>query len=94
MNTFEKFTELSGACLHNLNTLRQYNEEFRNIFKVPLKKFWINNLVGFDIVAFDEFLETPQNYSMRQIIEEKYGERAVYVILRLIGVPDECGNIN
>ena len=85
---------LTKVLLDNISILRKYNEEFRNIFKVLLKKFWINNLVGFDIVAFDEFLETPQNYSMRQIIEEKYGERAVYVILRLIGAPDECGNIN
>lgn len=80
---------LTKVVSDNLSILRKYNEEFRNIFKVPLKKFWINNLVGFDIVAFDEFLETPQNYSMRQIIEEKYGKRAVQVILGLIGAKDD-----
>lgn len=87
---------LTKVLSDNLSILRKYNEEFRNIFKVELRKFWLNNIFGFDIVAFDEFLkdtgcysQLPDSCSMKEAIEKKYGQRASQVILRVSGVKDD-----
>ena len=87
---------LTKVLSDNLNILRKYSCEFREIFKVELWKFWLDNIVGFDIVAFDKFLrdtgcysQLPDSYSMKEAIEKKYGQRAVQVILRVSGARNQ-----
>lgn len=70
----------------NLDKLKRNYEPFRNIFKVKLSEFWINNLLGFDIVKFDEYLDTPDGVSMSEHIEQVYGEAAHAIVSDLIGV--------
>jgi len=68
------------------NKLSTKDIRFRNIFKVKLSEFWINNLLGFDIVKFDEYLDTPDGVSMSEHIEQVYGEAAHAIVSDLIGV--------
>lgn len=70
----------------NLDKLKRNYDPFRNIFKVKLSVFWINNLLGFDIVKFDEYIETPDGVSMSEHIEQVYGEVAHAIVSDLIGV--------
>ena len=70
----------------NLDKFKRNYHPFRNIFKVKLSEFWINNLLGFDIVKFDEYIETPDGVSMSEHIEQVYGEVAHAIVSDLIGV--------
>lgn len=58
-------------------------DEFRLTFGVVLHKF-MSPITGFDIVRFDEFLRTPDGISTRDYINQKYGNKAVELIERLI----------
>ena len=60
-------------------------EKFQITFGVPLKKFWPNNLVGFDIIAFDKWIGTGDK-CLRDAIVEKYNEDAAQLVERLIHV--------
>lgn len=70
----------------NLDKFKRNYHPFTNIFKVKLSVFWINNLLGFDIVKFDEYIETPDGVSMSEHIEQVYGEVAHAIVSDLIGV--------
>ncbi len=58
--------------------------EFQKIFGRRLFGFW-DNLVGFDIVKFDEeFIKSAVDQSLKDAVFEKYGEAAVALLYRLI----------
>jgi len=58
--------------------------EFVQTFGVSLSKYW-NNLTGFDVIAFDDFIKPRQRESTAQAVKRKYGQAAVNLIHRLIG---------
>lgn len=65
-------------------TYLAHYENFQQIFKVPLSKFW-DQITGFDIVKFDEeVIKPPEGVSTKQLIEEKYGNGAVELCNKLI----------
>ena len=52
----------------NLAKLRDNRNSFNSIFKgFKLENYW-NNMSGFDIVKFDEAIETPIGTSMKDFI--------------------------
>jgi len=60
-------------------------EVFQLIFGVPLKQFWSSNLTGFDILAFDKWIEA-KGQSLRAVVVEKYNEEAAQLVEQLIHV--------
>ncbi len=58
----------------------QFMEVFeRNLFQ------YMNPLTGFDITKLDDDLKVPVGTSMKDFINEKYGQEAVALIEDLIG---------
>jgi hypothetical protein len=60
----------------------RYANEFYFIFGVYLKDYW-DKLTGFDSLAFDKFIDPPDNVSLHDHILSEYGERAVFIIRQL-----------
>ncbi len=79
-----KSTSLVSHCAELSERRIKYGEEFRIIFGQPLKKFWESNLLGFDVIGFDEFINPPDGTSCAEAVEKRYGKRAVEVIRALI----------
>lgn len=59
-------------------------DEFQRVFKTRLKPFWPDNIFGFDIVKFDEWLGTPDNMSMTDYIKERFGQEGNDLIDKLL----------
>ncbi|RLG67624.1 MAG: hypothetical protein DRO11_09925 [Methanobacteriota archaeon] len=58
--------------------LSKYRNEFLSVFETPLSKFYGSGLsglvIGFDVVAFDEYLCVPDGQSCKDFVQEKYGD--------------------
>ena len=67
----------------NLKDYRDAAPLFLETFGVRLFTFW-NHITRFDIVKFDEWLETPENVSCEEVIRTKYGVPAVELIKSLL----------
>ena len=60
-------------------------QDFKRIFGKDLKDYF-DNLIGFNITYFDlEFIKTPAGKSMKDVVDEKYGNEGVEVIQKLLG---------
>ncbi len=59
-------------------------DRFQKVFGTRLKPFWQNNIFGFDIVAFDKWLEVPDGTSTNDCILEKYGQEGLDIINALL----------
>jgi hypothetical protein len=57
--------------------------EFRQVFGVNLNDYWMNPILGFNIIKFDEFIQSGDR-AMYEVIREKYGERGEQIILELL----------
>jgi hypothetical protein len=68
----------------HLDVYTQKAPDFCRTFGVPLKRFWENHLLGFDIVAFDDFVGTPAELSLAEHVQEKYGQDACNLIEALL----------
>jgi len=62
---------------------RIHRKEFENTFKLKFDNYF-SNLLGFDIVKFDEDIKTPDGISTKDFITKTYGEDAVKLIQALI----------
>jgi hypothetical protein len=62
---------------------RIYRKEFENTFKLKFDNYF-SNLLGFDIVKFDEDIKTPDGISTKDFINKTYGNEAVKLIQNLI----------
>lgn len=52
---------------------RNSANRFQQITGTPIKKFF-HVITGFDVIAFDEWLKTPDGTSTDEFITQKYGE--------------------
>ena len=71
--------------LKNKKLFYDHNEEFQKIFKVSLTSFWDIN-TGFKYLNFNDFLNVPENKSLKQTIQKKYGKRGVELVMILAGI--------
>jgi len=65
-------------------TREEIKDDFLRIFKVPLNKKFFNNLTGFDVIAFDEFIQPEENESTYEAITRKYGQEGEDLIKKLM----------
>ena len=72
-----------NLIVHNKALLRENRDVFFRTFEVPLTRF-MHPLLGFDVVAFDDWLGTPDGISTSDHILAKYGEPARELVFKLI----------
>ena len=60
-------------------------DSFTRTFGVNIRKFW-SNFLGLDIIAFDEYLKTPDGVSTKEHIKKTYGPEAVKLVERLLNI--------
>lgn len=60
-------------------TTGQQNDQFKRIFGVGTHSF-VNPFTGFDVIAFDEFVKTPDGVSTRDHVLTTYGADAVRLV--------------
>lgn len=53
--------------------------EFEKIFGVPFKRFW-DNLFGFDVIEFHDFINNPEDISMDDFIQKKWSKKAASLV--------------
>ncbi len=59
--------------------------EFKRIFKADLRDYW-QGILGFDVVGFDDRLIKSGNQSVKDAVRQTYGQDAVVLIQRLLGI--------
>lgn len=64
---------------------KQYQDRFQAAFKVPYSRFFKGPHAGFDIVAFDEWLNAGDR-AVKDVIEERYGDEGVNVLTAIIEI--------
>lgn len=69
--------------LHNKKLQHDYAPKFQGLFGIPLASY-MDMITGFDILAFDGWLETPYSISTEQYLLTKYGEQGVELVRALI----------
>ena len=74
---------MKQQILKNINKRKKYHYQFKEIFNIELSNFF-DNITGFDIIKFDEWLDTPDGKSCSDFITEKYGINATKMIEDLI----------
>ena len=63
---------------------REQRRKFQELFGQDIRTYW-DNLVGFDVVKFDEEFVKPRNgQSTKQKVKDKYGEEGVELVVSLI----------
>ena len=68
---------------HSKQVKAQYGAEFQQVCGVPLHRF-MHPLFGFGVVAFDEWLGTPDGISTHDYLLKTKGQAAVTLIYNLI----------
>lgn len=61
----------------------EHARKFKNIFGREFHDFW-NIVYGFDIVKFDDEIVKSGDKSVKEVIQENYGEEAVNLILGIL----------
>lgn len=87
-NSHEVDQELGNASVADLlsyhkKLLDSNRDKFQRTFGVPLHRF-MHPLFGFDVIAFDDFLKTPDGQSTHDYLLEKFGQEADALIESLI----------
>lgn len=80
--------EMRDLVLMNKKLFHDHQSEFLATFKVALGSYW-ELMFGFDVIAFDDFVKPCENESTKDAIRRQYGDRAVSLIERLIGMTKE-----
>jgi hypothetical protein len=59
--------------------------EFKQRFHAALGDYW-HPLFGFDVTGFDDKVVKSGNMSMKDAVRQTYGQEAVVLIQRLLGI--------
>lgn len=81
---FESIKKENEIFSKNIKIYRDNYLEFFKIFKTPLKKYWLGNAQGFDVINFDAEIVKSGAESMAEVIRSKFGHRAVQLIKELL----------
>ena len=67
----------------NRDKLFKYGQSFQRTFHTPLNNF-IDPVLGFDIVKFNEWLNIPDGFSTKDFLSKEYSENVCKMIEGLI----------
>ena len=68
----------------NKDKLRKSEDAFSKAFERPLRDFWTDNIFGFDVVKFDEWLQVPKDMSTSDFIDKHYGKGSRELVEKLL----------
>ena len=72
---------------------KRYSSRFQRTFGRQLSGFF-DLLTGFDVIKFDdEIAQPPDGVSTREVVQERWGDEGVNIILGLIGRAKGDGNV-
>lgn len=57
--------------------------DFRQVVGMNPTTFW-DIMSGFDVLAFSDWLQVPDNQSTEDCVRERYGERGLTIIRRIM----------
>jgi hypothetical protein len=77
-------SEIKNILVNNSKKFQQYASSFQRVFGVSLRKYWLNHLLGFDIVKFDNEVVKSGDRCMSEVVKEKYGNDGLMIIEELI----------
>ena len=77
-------SEIKDTLISNSKKFQQYANSFQRVFGVGLKKYWINHLLGFDIIKFDNEVIKSDDRCMSEVVLEKYGKDGLMIIEGII----------
>jgi hypothetical protein len=77
-------SEIKQTLISNSKKFQQYANSFQRVFGVSLRKYWLNHLLGFDIVKFDLEVVKSDDRCMSEVVLEKYGKDGLNIIEELI----------
>jgi hypothetical protein len=80
--TKENPMNLSELVSKNRGVYTLYSNQFNRVFGVQLKEFW-HNIMGFDLLAFDDWLNAGDR-SIKDAVEEQFGDEGVTLIAKII----------
>ena len=78
----------SGLVLDNRMICLKHNNAFFQIFKQPLRKYWTNNITGFDLAKFDDQISKSGERPFLDVVAEKWGMPAATLVKELVCPPD------
>lgn len=79
-----KEQSLFDIMLARKDCYMRHDRRFKRIFGVGMWQF-MDLLTGFDVVKFDDWLETPDGLSTADHLAKKYGKEARDLVKALIG---------
>jgi hypothetical protein len=79
MNTEEIILRNRLACLAECSN-------FSKVFKERLINYWDGNVLGLDILKFENFIKPNENESLSDAILRLYGSEGVRIIETLLGI--------
>jgi len=74
---------MRNIVMKNKKLTHDCSGRFLCYFKKPIDDF-MHPIFGFDIIKFDNFLETPDGTSTKDFLKRKYGKEASKLIERLL----------
>ncbi|MDP8218433.1 MAG: hypothetical protein P9M03_06885 [Candidatus Theseobacter exili] len=76
--------DITQIAYSRVVTRDEFKDEFLRIFKVPLNKKFFENLTGFDVIAFDEFIQPKIDESSYEAINRRFGQEGEDLIKNLM----------
>ena len=77
-------SEIKNTLISNSKKFQQYASSFQKVFGVSLRKYWLNHILGFDIVKFDNEVVKSGDRCMSEVVLEKYGKDGLNIVEALI----------
>ena len=77
-----------SIILRNRLAILAEKDNFTKCFKTSVTPFWEGNILGFDIVKFEEWMKVPDGISLVSAIQTKYGNEGVRIINELLGIKE------
>jgi hypothetical protein len=75
---------LQEYCARNVRVRRAFAPRFLKAFGTPLdKRFW-DNLLGFDVVKFDDVVVKSGSRSMYEVVVFRFGQEAADLLKELL----------
>lgn len=72
------------GIIRRAQAFHENSARFFKIFKIQLRKYWPNNVMGFDLFRFDtEVVKHGDNESIKEVIAKKWGKEAADLIQSL-----------
>ena len=81
---FTSLARTEAGVIARASAREKHVELFRSTFNVNLSTYWQDNLLGFDVLRFDQDVVQSGSHSMHEAIVSKFGSPAATMIDELV----------